>query len=66
LLVPDGLQLGFLPEYVPELRRAERLWSLIDEAVARQVAPTFDDLLEMLSARCRVARAWTQDIAYRM
>lgn len=65
LVVPDGIHLEFLPAYAPELQPAERLWSLIDEVLANQVLPDLETLLDVLSARCRVVRAWTQQIARR-
>ena len=34
LKVPEGIQLVFLPPKSPELQPAERLWPLINEAIA--------------------------------
>jgi transposase len=65
LVVPNGIQLEFLPAYAPELQPAERLWSLIDEVLANQVLPDLATLLDVLSARCRQVRTWTQAIARR-
>ena len=36
LAVPEGISLVFLPPYSPELQPAERLWPLVDEAVANR------------------------------
>ena len=32
--LPPGIQTEFLPAYSPELQPAERLWSLVDKAIA--------------------------------
>lgn len=34
--LPSGIKTEFLPAYSPELQPAERLWSLVDEALDRQ------------------------------
>lgn len=65
LVVPEGLHLVFLPAYAPELQPAERRWELIDEAVANRVVAPLDDLLDELSARCRVVQTHTQALAGR-
>ncbi len=53
LVVPDGIELVFLPPYSPELQPAERLWSLVDEPIANRVFPDLDALEAVLVARCR-------------
>lgn len=65
LVVPAGLHLVFLPAYAPELQPAERLWELIDEAVANRVIATLDDLLDGLSERCRSVQTRSRDLARR-
>ncbi len=65
LLVPEGLHLVFLPAYAPELQPAERLWTLLDEAIANRVIATLDELLDDLSDRCRVIQAHTTQLARR-
>ncbi|MFT4041386.1 MAG: IS630 family transposase [Thermomicrobiales bacterium] len=57
LLLPPGLHLLFLPPYSPELQPAERLWPLVDEAVANQVFPDITALEDALVARCQVLEA---------
>jgi transposase len=42
--VPEGISLVFLPPYSPELRPAERLWPLVDEAVADKHFASLDAL----------------------
>ncbi len=43
--VPEGVRLVFLPPYSPELQPVERVWPLVNEAVAnryfRDLEPTF-------------------------
>ena len=37
LVVPDGIELVYLPPYTPELQPAERIWPLLRESVANRV-----------------------------
>lgn len=53
LALPAGLHLAYLPPYSPELQPAERLWGLVDEAVANRTFPDLDALEATLVARCR-------------
>src|SRR4051794_10514131 len=53
LVVPKGIELMLLPPYTPELRPAEHLWPLADEAVANKHFATLKDLDAALSERCR-------------
>jgi transposase len=53
LVVPDGISLEFLPPYGPELRPAERLWPLVDEAVANRHFATPGALDAAVAMRCR-------------
>jgi hypothetical protein len=50
--VPEGVVLEFLPAYSPELQPAERLWPLVDEALANRVWATIEAVEECLEARC--------------
>ena len=52
----EGIDPVFLPAYSPELQPAERLWGLVDEAVANRVFPDLDALERTLVARCRTLR----------
>jgi transposase len=65
VVLPAGLHLEFLPPYALELQPAERLWALIDQAVANRVVATLDELLDELSARCRVVQSRTLELARR-
>lgn len=57
LELPPGLHLCFLPPYSPELQPAERLWPLVDEAVANRVFPDLTALEDALEHRCRTLEA---------
>ena len=57
LAVPPGIVLVPLPARSPELQPVERLWGLVDEAVANRVWETLDALEAALVARCRMVRA---------
>ena len=53
LAVPEGISLVFLPPYTPELQPAERLWPLVDEAVANRHFATLHALDAAVARRCR-------------
>jgi transposase len=57
LAVPEGIVLEFLPAYTPELRPAEHLWPLADEAVANRSFASLTALDEALAERCRTLSA---------
>ena len=57
LVLPDGVDLAFLPSYSPELQPAERLWGLVDEPVANRAFAHLDDLEAVLVERCRTLEA---------
>jgi transposase len=50
--VPEGIHLEFLPARSPELQPAERLWPLVNEAVANRLFEDLDELEEALVERC--------------
>jgi len=52
LVVPEGIQLLFLPPYSPELQPAERLWPLTNEALANRHFKTRSDLELAQAKRC--------------
>ena len=54
LVVPDGIDLLFLPPASPELQPAERLWPLVDEPVANRAFADLDALEDVLMRRCQV------------
>ncbi|MCL4722533.1 MAG: transposase [Gammaproteobacteria bacterium] len=56
LTVPEGLDLVFQPPVSPELQPAERLWPLVNEALANRSSETIEELEDVLVARCRALR----------
>lgn len=57
LVVPAGIDLVPLPPASPELQPAERLWPLLNEAVANRSFTDLDALEAALVERCRMLRA---------
>jgi len=53
LVVPEGIHPAFLPPYTPELSPAERLWPLLNEALANRDHADLPALDEAVAARCR-------------
>jgi hypothetical protein len=53
LALPEGIDLVLLPAASPELQPAERLWALVDEAVANRPFADLDALEAALVDRCR-------------
>ncbi|WP_460414404.1 IS630 family transposase, partial [Thermus oshimai] len=45
LEVPEGIRLVFLPPYSPELQPAERVWPLVNEAVANRYFATLEEMM---------------------
>lgn len=64
--VPDGITLVPLPARSPELQPAERLWGLVDEAVANRLWETLDGLQGAVVERCRVVRAAMREYVRRL
>lgn len=52
--VPEGVVLEYLPAYSPELQPAERLWPLVNEAVANRYFETLEEMMAVVAERCRV------------
>ena len=50
--VPEGIHLEFLPTGSPELRPAERLWPLTNEAIANRLFEEIEQMEEALVERC--------------
>jgi transposase len=57
LIVPDGIDLVFLPPASPELQPVERVWALVDEPVANQTFADLDALEAVLVTRCQTLRS---------
>lgn len=56
VVVPDGIELAFLPPYSPELQPAERLWALTDAVLVNRYFADLDALEEVLVDRCAALR----------
>lgn len=56
LVVPEGIELVFLPASSPELQPAERLWPLVNEPVANRTFADLDALEAVLVDRCQTLR----------
>jgi transposase len=57
LVLPEGIDVVFLPPASPELQPAERLWVLVDEPVANRAFATLEHLEAVLVDRCRTLEA---------
>ncbi len=57
LLLPEGVQLVFLPAYSPELQPAERLWPLVDAGVANGRSRGVRDLWWRVGKQCAYLRS---------
>ena len=55
--VPEGVGLEYLPPYSPELQPAERMWPLVNEAVANRYFETLEEMMEVVAERCQVLSA---------
>ena len=53
LILPQGIDIIYLPAYSPELQPAERLWPLANEVVANCSPQSLDELEELLVYRCQ-------------
>jgi transposase len=51
VVVPEGIHVVFLPPYSPHMQPAERLWPILNEALANRVF-NLDELLERVEKRC--------------
>ena len=56
LVIPDGIDLVFLPPYRPALQPAERLWPLVNEPIANRAFADLDALAWPLVDRCQLLR----------
>ena len=55
--IPVGIDVVALPAASPELQPAERLWPLVNEAVANRRFADLDALMTVLTDRCRTLHA---------
>lgn len=52
--IPEGIHLIFMPSHSPELQPAERLWPLVNEAIANKTFKNLDELEEVIYRRCQI------------
>lgn len=57
LVLPEGIDLVFLPAASPELQPAERLWPLVNEPIANRSFADLDAVEDVLMTRCQTLRA---------
>ena len=55
--VPEGVDLEYRPPYSPELQPAERMWPLVNEAVANRYFETLEEMMEVVAERCQLLSA---------
>ena len=53
LVIPEGLDLYFLPSHSPELQPAERLWPKTNEIVSNSSPRSLEELENLLIFRCQ-------------
>jgi len=62
LIVPEGIDLVFLPPASPELQPVERVWTLVDEPVANRTFADLAQLTDTLVTRCQTLRTAKRQI----
>ncbi|MGL6344373.1 MAG: transposase [Waterburya sp.] len=60
-IIPEGIEIEFLPPYSPELQPAERLWQLVDEPLVNQYFETINEIEDILAERCCVLSEMNKD-----
>ena len=63
LVVPEGVHLVRLPAYSPELQPAERLWPLVNEALANRQHTDLDELVQRVAERCEYLDTHREEVA---
>ena len=62
VVVPEGIEIEFLPPYSPELQPAERLWKLVDEPLVNQYFETINEIEDILVKRCCVVSEMKDEV----
>lgn len=62
LEVPEGVHLVFLPAYSPELQPAERIWPIVNEALANRLFLELPELITAVEGRCAHLDAHRDDV----
>jgi len=55
--VPGGVDLEYRPPHSPGLQPAERMWPLVNAAVAHRYFETLEEMMEVVAERCQVLSA---------
>ena len=61
-IIPEGIEIEFLPPYSPELQPAERLWQLVDQPLINQYFETINDIEDILVERCCVVSQMKDEV----
>ena len=61
-IIPEGIEIDFLPSYSPELQPAERLWQLVDEPLVNQYFETINEIEDILVERCCVVSEMKDEV----
>ena len=61
-IIPEGIEIEFLPPYSPELQPAERLWQLVDEPLVNQYFETINEIENVLVERCCVVSEMKDEV----
>ncbi|WP_342596785.1 IS630 family transposase [Cyanobacterium aponinum UTEX 3222] len=51
--IPEGIHVMLMPSHSPELQPAERLWPLVNEAIANRTFKNLEELEEVVISRCK-------------
>ncbi|WP_019503784.1 transposase [Pleurocapsa sp. PCC 7319] len=62
VIIPEGIEIDFLPPYSPELQPAERLWQLVDEPLVNQYFETINEIEDILVERCCVVSEMKDEV----
>lgn len=62
MIVPEGIEIEFLPPYSPELQPAERLWQLVDEPLVNQYFETINEIEDILVERCSIVSQMKNEV----
>ncbi len=62
VVVPEGLELFFLPPYSPELQPAERLWPLTNQVLLNRNFADLDELEQVQADWCLLISERTQQV----
>lgn len=61
-IIPEGIEIEFLPPYSPELQPAERLWQLVDEPLVNQYFESINEIEDILAERCCIVSEMNNEV----